>query len=96
MTEAHTPTKGADPAAVDAMTTANEASTDPIRSTGTDSLTPETRPEVTNENAGTITATEGAGATESTGLTAPQGSTVVEAEPITEGILNYKAPGLVK
>ena len=95
MPEVHTPTKEtiADPAAVEPTTTATEANTDPIRPTGTDAMVPESRPEVTNE---ATTAPSGGVAGESTAGTAPKGTEVVESQPINEGILNYKAPGLVK
>lgn len=95
MPEVHTPTKAADPA-VDPMATANETSKDPIPTTGTDSLTPENRPDVASSTTATTTAAEGAGTTGPTGSTAPNASTVTEAQPISEGILNYRAPGLVK
>ena len=98
MPEVHTPTKAADAAVVDPMTTANEASTDPIHSFGNDTSTPETRPEVANNSEATVTATGGAAAAaaESTGGVASKDSAVADVQPISEGILNYKAPGLVK
>ncbi|KAL8794463.1 MAG: hypothetical protein Q9195_002936 [Heterodermia aff. obscurata] len=96
MPEVHTPTKAADPAAVDPMTTTNEGSADPIQSTGNDGLTPETRPEVAKSSEATATATDGVAATDSPGVAAPKDSAVAEVQPISEGILNYKAPGLVK
>ena len=96
MPEVHTPTKAADAAAVDPMTTASDASTDPIQSVGNDTSTPETRPEVANNIEATGTATGGAAAAESTGGVASKDSAVADVQPIGEGILNYKAPGLVK
>ena len=96
MPEVHTPTKAADPAAIDPMTTANEASNDPIQSLGNDTSTPETRPEVANDSEATATETAGAAATESTGGAASQDPAIADVQPISEGILNYKAPGLVK
>ena len=96
MPEVHTPIKAAEPAAVDPMTTANEASTDPIQSTEKDTSTPETRPEVANNNEATATATDGEAAAGSTGGAASKDAAVADVQPISEGILNYKAPGLVK
>lgn len=86
--EAHPATKEtvADPAAMDPTTTASETSKDPIRPTGTNTLVPESRPEVTG----------GAAATEPAVEPAPKGTVVVQSQPINEGTLNYKAPGLVK
>lgn len=84
----------ADPAAAEPTTvTAPEASVDPIRPMATDSLTAASRSEVTP--AATTAATE-------TPAEAPKGENlakneeVVEAQPINEGVLGYKAPGLVK
>lgn len=93
MPEVQAPTKEtvADPAAVEPTTTASTANKDPIRPSGTDALVPESRPEVANTTEGTTTTSS-----EPTGESAPKGSTVVESQPINEGILNYKAPGLVK
>ena len=93
MPEVHTPTKEtvADPAAVDPTTTTSAANKDPIRPSGTDTLVPESRPEFANTTEGATTTSS-----EPTGESAPKGSTVVESQPINEGILNYKAPGLVK
>ena len=99
MPEAHTPPKEgvADPAAVDPTATASETSKDPIRPTGTDALAPESRPEVSNGTEGVAPgSTAGTATTEPTGETVPKGSVLVEAQPINEGILNYKGPGLVK
>ena len=82
-----------DPAAAEPTTvTAPEASVDPIRPMATDSLTAASRSEVTPAS----------GATTETPAEGPNGETlakneeVVEARPINEGILGYKAPGLVK
>lgn len=99
MPEIHTPTNDrlADPAVVAPTTTASEANIDPIRATRTDALVPESRPEVTNGAEGAvITSTAGAFATEPTSGSAPKGASVAESQPINEGILNYKGPGLVK
>ena len=96
MPEVHTPTKAADSAAIDPMTTVNETSTDPIQSTENDTSTPETRPEMANNGEATATATGGVAATESTHGAATKDSAVADVQPISEGILNYKAPGLVK
>ena len=99
MHEVHASTKEtvADPAAVPPTTTASEASKDPIRSTGTDTLVPESRPEVANNiEGGDTVPIAGTAAAEPTGETASKGAAVVESQPINEGVLNYKGPGLVK
>ena len=83
----------ADPAAIAPTTMATEASSDPIRPTGTDALVPDSRPEVTD-----VTPATGAAA----GTAAPAEEKVgedavkIEAQPIAEGVLGYKAPGLIK
>lgn len=72
--------------------TAQDATTDPVRTNATSDLAPESRPEVTE--GASAPAAEGKitdGATE-----APKGMAVVEAQPINEGVLAYKQPGLVK
>jgi hypothetical protein len=89
------PPVGVEPAAP--MTTASEASTDPVRSQESSTLSPESRPEL------------GAGLTDGTTAAAPTGSNVtsphkeeklgkgevlIESNPINEGVLNYKGPGL--
>ncbi|KAL9123095.1 MAG: hypothetical protein Q9187_000346 [Circinaria calcarea] len=75
----HTP----DPAAILPTTTAPEASTDPIRPTGTDALMADSRPEV-------------AAATENTEITPGAGLGDVAAKDEDGAVLGYKAPGLVK
>lgn len=79
------------------MTGASEATADPVRSQETSTLLPESRPEL------------GSGLTDGTtaaALTGPNvtnpnkeeklgnGEVLVESNPINEGILNYKGPGL--
>ena len=79
-----------DPAAAEPTTvTAPEASVDPIRPLATDSLTAASRSEVAP--AATETPAEGL-----KGETLAKNEEVVEAPPVNEGILGYKAPGLVK
>lgn len=81
-----------DPAAVEPVTvTAPEASTDPIRPMATDSLTAASRSEVTPTDNAT-----GTPVVDSKGENLAKNEEVIEAQPITEGILGYKAPGLVK
>lgn len=75
----HTP----DPAAILPTTTAPEASTDPIRPTGTDALMAGSRPEV-------------AAATENTEIAPGAGPADVAAKDEDGAVLGYKAPGLVK
>ena len=86
-----------DPAAVAPTTMATEASSDPIRPTGTDALVPESRPEVTSATE-PAHAVAGAPASVSapTEQKAGENALKVEAEPISEGVLGYKAPGLIK
>ena len=83
-----------DPAATEPITTtAADASIDPVRPLGTDSLTAESRPEVTAAlGAPTSTASPGTATTEPLA----KNEVVVESQPINEGVLGYKAPGLVK
>ncbi|KAL8942734.1 MAG: hypothetical protein Q9216_001482 [Gyalolechia sp. 2 TL-2023] len=72
--------------------TAQGANTDPIRTNATNDLIAESRPEVTESAAAPATETTAAdGITE-----APKGAAVVESQPINEGVLSYKQPGLVK
>lgn len=90
MSEAHQPatmatlaTHTPDPAAILPTTTAPEASTDPIRPTGTDALMAGSRPEV-------------AAATENTEIAPGAGPADVAAKDEDGAVLGYKAPGLVK
>lgn len=76
----------ADPAALEPpTTTVTDASADPVRPLGTDSLTLESRPEV-GEALDHPTSPEKTAKNE----------VLIESQPINEGILGYKAPGLVK
>lgn len=80
-----------DPAATEPpTTTVTDASADPVRPMGTDSLTTKSRPEVgdalDNPTSPTATGTEKIAKNE----------VLIESQPINEGILGYKAPGLVK
>lgn len=81
----------ADPAAAEPpTTTVTEASADPVRPLGTDSLTLESRPEVGDAlDHPTSPATTGA-------EKISKNEVLIESQPINEGILGYKAPGLVK
>lgn len=86
-----------DPAAAEPVTTtAPEASTDPVRPMATDSLNAESRPEL--NTAGDVPASA---ATKATVIPPKEekiskNEILVEAQPINEGVLGYKAPGLVK
>ena len=87
----------ADPVAMAPTTTASEANIDPIRATGTDALMAESRPEV----AVSTDAHEAASSAESpsvtqTGMKVGDDTAMAGHQPLTEGILGYKAPGLVK
>ncbi|KAL8819534.1 MAG: hypothetical protein Q9223_002051 [Gallowayella weberi] len=81
------------PAAEPLTTTAQEATTDPVRTNATKDLTPESRPEV-NEPISALPADTSV--TNGTAEEVPKGSAVVESQPINEGLLGYKQPGLVK
>lgn len=82
-----------DPATVEPVTiTAPEASVDPVRPLATDSLTAASRSEVTPAADAATETPVG----ESKGENLAKNEEVVEAQPINEGILGYKAPGLVK
>ncbi len=75
---------------------ATEAAADPIRPTGTDALAPESRPEVFS-TADTTTGQHTAGGVADLREEKLGNNEVsVTAQPISEGILGYKAPGLVK
>lgn len=73
-------------------TTAQEATADPIRTNATNDLTAESRPEVTEAVSSPPAATTATGEVTET----PKGMAAVESQPINEGILAYKQPGLVK
>ena len=76
---------------------ATEATVDPIRPTGTDALVPESRPEVTAAAAETTAGHHtGADAADLTDNKLGPNETTVTAQPISEGILGHKAPGLIK
>ena len=90
-------TAAVDPAAAEPVTAvASEANADPIRPPGTDSLTLESRPEINPA----VDNTTSAGNTNLP--VAPKEEKIskkevlIEAQPINEGVLAYKAPGLVK
>lgn len=81
----------ADPAATEPpTTTVADASADPVRPLGTDSLTLESRPEV-GEALDHPTSPTATGAEKTS-----KKEVVIDSQPINEGILGYKAPGLVK
>ena len=78
--------------------TASQANSDPIRDQNTSDLSPESRPEL-----GMNGVTDGAAAAAPTGPNVSnvtkeekvgKGEVLVESHPISEGILNYKGPGL--
>ena len=79
-----------DPAAVEPTITAAEATSDPIRPTGTDALMAESRPEVAD--ASTVPATTDLPKEENLA----KDEVKVEAQPVAAGNLGYKAPGLIK
>ena len=97
MSEVHpavSQTSAVDPAATEPITTtAPEASVDPVRPTETSALSPESRPEITSSADAPTTAATTEAPKESMGATT---AGAVDAQPITEGVLGYKAPGLVK
>ncbi|KAI4256894.1 MAG: hypothetical protein LQ352_001894 [Teloschistes flavicans] len=80
--------------AVDPLTaTAHDASTDPVRTNATQDLTPESRPEVTESTSAPAADTTG---TDAAVENLPKDAAVVVSQPINEGVLSYKQPGLVK
>ena len=90
MSETHaTTTTAAAPATEPVMTSAQEATADPVRTNATKDLTPESRPEV---NDGTSTLPAEPTTTTAAGEDVPKGT----SQPISEGVLAYKQPGLVK
>lgn len=94
MSEAHASTTAAAPPATEPVTTsAQETTADPVRTNATKDLTPESRPEV-NDGTSALPAepTTTTGAVEDV----PKGTSVVQSQPINEGVLAYKQPGLVK
>lgn len=82
------PTTTTAPATEALTATAHDATADPVRTNATEDLTPESRPEITE---GTPASTA-----EITAADMPKGETVVASQPINEGVLAYKQPGLVK
>ncbi|MCJ1287119.1 hypothetical protein MMC26_006467 [Xylographa opegraphella] len=83
-----------DPAAIEPTSTASEATSDPIRPTGTNTLAPESRSEIVSTDASEAKA-DAVTALPGTELAA-EPTAPVENQPITDGILGYKAPGLLK
>ena len=83
-----------DPAAINPTATASEAVSDPIRPTGTDALVPESRPEIVSTDASEakVDAVTALPATDA----AAEPTAQIETPPITDGVLGYKAPGLLK
>ncbi|KAL8917170.1 MAG: hypothetical protein Q9172_005962 [Xanthocarpia lactea] len=81
------------PAVEPVTVTAQDATTDPIRTNPTDDLTPESRPEVTE---GTSALPAETNTTTGPVEDVSKGTAAVESQPITEGVLAYKQPGLVK
>ena len=80
-----------------AATTASEATADPVRNQESSALAPESRPEIGSG------ATDGSMAAASTAANITpvtkeeklgNGEVAVTSQPINEGILNYKGPGL--
>ena len=85
-----TGTAPSDSADIVPTTMASEATADPIQPRGTDALMPESRPETT-------TTTETTCAVPVTETPAKeQNASMMESQPLAEGVLGYKAPGLVK
>ena len=79
------------PATEPVTTLAQEATTDPNRTNATNDQTAESRPEVTDGASAPAEPIATDGTTE-----APKGMAFVESQPINEGVLAYKQPGLVK
>ncbi|KAL8777509.1 MAG: hypothetical protein Q9203_002605 [Teloschistes exilis] len=81
------------PAADPVTTTAQDATTDPVRTNATQDLTPESRPEVTQ---GTTAPAAVTTETDAAVDDVPKDAAVVVSQPVNEGVLGYKQPGLVK
>lgn len=76
-----------------ATTTAAEANTDPVRNQESGALAPESRPELTDgTTAAAPTAANVTPVTKEEKL--GNGEVAVTSQPINEGVLNYKGPGL--
>ncbi|KAL8654276.1 MAG: hypothetical protein Q9226_003502 [Calogaya cf. arnoldii] len=75
------------------MTSANGATMDPVRINATKDLTPESRPEVTE---GTSALPASTTAPTAAVEDVPKDVAAVDSQPINEGVLAYKQPGLVK
>lgn len=88
-------TLAVDPAAMDPTTTASEATSDPIRPTETEALLAESRPELASSTETPGTTSESVTALP-TAAAATDSLTPTDAQPMTEGVLGYKAPGLLK
>ncbi|KAL8841680.1 MAG: hypothetical protein Q9176_003075 [Flavoplaca citrina] len=94
MSETHASTTAAAAPATEPVTTsAQEATADPVRTNATKDLTPESRPEV---NDGTSTLPAEPTTTTAAGEDVPKGMSAAQSQPISEGVLAYKQPGLVK
>ena len=93
MSETHASTATAAPATEPTTVSAQEATADPMRTNATKDLTPESRPEV-NDGTSALPAepTTTTGAIEDV----PKGKAATESQSISEGVLAYKQPGLVK
>lgn len=81
------------PAVDPVNTSAQDATTDPVRTNATQDLTPESRPEVTE---GTTAPAAGTTGTDAAVEDVPKDTAVVVSQPVNEGVLSYKQPGLVK
>lgn len=81
-----------------AVTSATDASADPIRAQETSELSPESRPELGQSGITGGTLAAAPTGPNITNVTKEEkldnGEVMVESHPINEGVLNYKGPGL--
>ena len=78
-------------------TSASEATADPVRAQETSALSPESRPEVAGSTTDGTTAAAPSGPNVDTPHKEEKvgkGEALIESQPINEGVLNYKGPGL--
>ena len=88
-------TAAVNPAPVESpTTTATEATSDPVRPTGSDVPATENQPEIAAAGESVPTSTNEPAPTEEEKVAAD--GTKVTAQPVAEGQLGYKAPGLLK
>ncbi|KAI9814451.1 MAG: hypothetical protein M1827_003307 [Pycnora praestabilis] len=100
MSEFHTPAEEVAPAfptSAEPTIEQTPIAADPIRTTGTDTMTPESRPEINGvADSATNDSTAKPSIPDKMRDVARTEDVVVQSTPASEGILGYKAPGLLK